>query len=127
MYAQSVRVTLKPDHGFTALTLAKAIHGFSSYDLNESLFIARHLINGEFWQPEPPTLKFTDKEAQHPTFYWGWFDFQITMPPNPYKDQAERWKAQRAILEAGAAGDAEAAIKYCQMELNHEINHGAMG
>ena len=127
MYAQSVRVTLNPEHRFTALQLARAIQGFTSFSSTECLGIARYMLEGKAWEPPPPVLKLSDEEAVNPTFYWGWFDFQITMPPNPYQDQAEKWKAQRAILEAGAAGDAAAAIRYCQMELNHEINHGAMG
>jgi hypothetical protein len=127
MYAESVRVTLKPNHGFTPTELAKAIHGFSSYDLKDSLIIARLMIRGEGWEPEPPSLKFTDDEAKSPNFYWGWFNFKIEYPPNPYQEQAARWKMQRELLEKGAAGDAEAAIRYCQMELNHEISHGAMG
>ncbi len=120
MYAKSVKVTLKPAHGFTALTLAKAIHDLTSYPSQESLAIARSLLEGHAWEPPPSDLK----EA---TFHSNWLDFQITMPSNPYLDQVAKWEMQHAILLKGAAGDAEAAIRYCQMELNHEIDHGAMG
>jgi hypothetical protein len=44
---------------------------------------------------------------------------------DPYKEMFSKWDEHQALLERGAAGDAEAAIAYCKLELNHEVSHGA--
>lgn len=46
MYAKSVRVSLKGEHGFDTVTLAKAIHGFSPIALSTCITIARALLSG---------------------------------------------------------------------------------
>jgi hypothetical protein len=83
MYAKSVRVSLKGEHGFDTVTLAKAIHGFSPITLSTCITIARALLSGQEWEPEPSQIRFTNEEALSPDFYWGWFNFQIEPFPDP--------------------------------------------
>ena len=127
MHAENVKIKLKPWHGFENKALVKALRSFILIDLNEAWSVTHALQNGAAVEIPVGAFKITNAEAEDPNFWMGWFEFIITLPPNPYLEQAAKWKMQRELLEAGAAGDVEAAIKYCKMELAGEINHSAMG
>jgi hypothetical protein len=119
----TVCITLD-DTSITAAQLAGWVREVApdEYTLAEALYIARCMIRGERWQPPYGIVAYGLKHL--PSQPWS---YTITTPPNPYIEQARLWKEQRALLEKAAAGDADAAIAYCKMELNGEINHGAMG
>jgi hypothetical protein len=127
MYAENVKIKLKPWHGFENTALAKALRSFIHLGISEAWTATHALQKGDTVEIPTGAFKITNAEAEDPNFWMGWFEFIITLPPNPYLEQAAKWKMQRELLEKGAAGDTEAAIKYCQMELAGEISHGAMG
>lgn len=127
MFAEKVSIKLKPWHGFENAALAKALRSFILLGLNETMDVMRALQRGEAVEIQPESFKISNRQATDPNFWMGWFEFYITLPPNPYLEQVEKWKVQRELLQRGAAGNVEAAIKYCQIELAGEINHGAMG
>ena len=65
---------------------------------------------------EPQIMKAADSNEFSLTFHLDCVDVTFSQRLPDLKPEIK-----------GAAGDAEAAIKYCKMEMNGEINHGAMG
>jgi hypothetical protein len=115
-------IKFRYNHGekYTVVEIAKRVRLLSKHlMLAEVMAIARDLKEGREWEPEYAMISTWDGI--------GMLQMETKQPPNPYLAQIQRWKDQRELLEAGAAGDVQAAIRYCQMELNNEISHGAMG
>lgn len=79
------------------------------------------MIRGEGWEP-----LYWAVAHQLQTMKGQPWTYTFTTPPNPYDEQIRVWKEQRELLEKAAAGDAEAAIAYCKLELSGGINHGCM-
>ena len=108
-----------PEGEHTAIEVAQEVRSlWPSHSPVAAMTIARALMNGEGWEPPYSEVHYP-KSAKI-------LSYDITWPPNPYRAQAEEWRVQHELLKKGAAGDAEAAIAYCLLELNNEINHGPM-
>ena len=119
----TVRIVLD-DTSITAPQLAGWVRDVApdQYTLSEAMQIARYMINGGGWEPPYWIVAYQLERLKNQPW-----TYTITTPPNPYTEQIRIWEEQHALLKKAAAGDAEAAIAYCKMELNGEINHGAMG
>lgn len=123
MNETTVRITLD-DTSITAPQLAVWVRDIApnQYTLSEAMYIARCMIRGEGWEPPYEIVAYQLERMEGQP--WS---YTITTPPNPYVEQIQIWKEQRELLEKAAAGDAEAAIAYCKLELSGGINHGCMG
>lgn len=94
------------------------------------LYIARCISRGEGWQPEYLELSESVRKAlRRNDFSSDIIKLVQFETDDPFeRERIERQKHNDLIsdlLKRGATGDAEAAIKYCQLEFEGKISHGA--
>lgn len=86
----------------------------------------------------PRALQTADDMLQGQTFEWYLFPDEIDLGKflcdivevpyeNPYQTHFDEQKEYAKLLEKGAAGDTDAAIAYCKLEMEGKVSHGAFG
>jgi hypothetical protein len=120
----SVKYTLT-DKDVSTIALAKWINMKTwglAFSLSEALVIARSLKNGGSWEID--STEVTPPNEKDPCLG--------VIQPEPEDDNAAFWKTIQLeiahcenLLGRGAAGDIEAAIEYCKLELAGKVPHAA--
>lgn len=103
--------------------LAKWLLSLPSFDGSRSvpkaLDMADHLLSGgEFIRH----LSVEEKDAAGDIC-----TFEEILWENPYVKHMKEQEEYFALCKRGAAGDAEAAIAYCKLEVTGTVKHGGMG
>jgi hypothetical protein len=110
----TVRITLN-DMSITAAKLAGWVRDVApdQYTLAEAMSIARSLIRGEAWEPPYEVVAYELEQLKNQP--WS---YTITMPPDGaairFEQRQKLYAEGEELAKRGAAGDAEAAIKFCQ-------------
>ena len=93
--------------------------GSSSRSVPLALTMADHLLGGgEIIRH----LSIEDKDAAGDIC-----TFEEILWENPYVKHMKEQEEYFALCKRGAAGDAEAAIAYCKLEVTGIVKHGGMG
>ena len=128
-----VTITLK-DTAVSRVELANWVRHATPHlitNAKDALAVAACLIKGEKWEPEFYMLADNLKQA-YGTYIKEVNPFcNVTIVDVPEDNQYTRHFATQKgyydLMCKGAAGDAEAAIAYCKLELSGDVSHGAMG
>jgi hypothetical protein len=120
MYAQEVQIKLKPGCWYGTIDLARSIQHISTFSARDSLAIARKLLNGERWSPDPGQLNIDPRTTDLAQF----FDITVLEPLDQYAERLSKMKAETELLKRACDGDAAAAIEFCQKLKSGEIQWG---
>ena len=122
MYAESIRITLKPGCELNATDLALLVRNMLRvpFSMSNCLYVGRCLKRGESWEPEPHMLIDEPRGAEA----LAAFDFVVEMPADPYAEAKARRRAEAELLDRACDGDAEAAIQLCRAIRSGEIIFG---
>ena len=89
----------------------------------QAVYIADCLKRGETWRPER-----LNQEMLTPENLPSWVKVMPVVEENEwelaYADRRAKYVINEDLLTRGAAGDSEAAIKYCQRVAAGEVNNG---
>lgn len=115
---QSYTITATP--GTNRVLLAHWLHKVEQYEsARMAIQAADDLLGGNDYQVDIRD----DIAAAAPEF--------VQLVPvayvNPYVAHFKQQEEYSALCERGAAGDVEAAITYCKLELEGKVSHGAFG
>jgi hypothetical protein len=122
VYAKSVTFTLT-DPAITGLALARAVIQAvtpNTFTAKEALVIAREFRDKGTWNVE-------DTFILRPTFEQGPWTCVVEKHGDPWEEHFRLAAEHHELLKRGAAGDVEAAIAYCKLELGNKVSHGAIG
>jgi hypothetical protein len=95
------------------------VRSLSAPNANRALLIADELIDGRTYELY---LSAEEKAAGE-----AWCNIEKVVYDNPYAAHFKEQNGYYELRDKGAAGDAEAAIAYCKLELEGLVSHGAMG
>ena len=114
-----IKIRVKRDSWYDAVEFAKLLRDVSTFEARDCLLIARMMLKGETWRPEPHQLRVDPRTV--PAF--NFLDIDITEPVDPYEARRQKAAADWAKLEAAAAGDATAAVEFCKGLLDHRYTY----
>ena len=123
MLDDEVEITLK-DKNIAPLNLARLLRDIWQSELASPancIYVAKCLINGETWRPTLGSIHIPNiDKSEHLNLVFP--ESEIDKDSRLRREQqTEYWELGRR----GAAGDAEAAIAFCKLEMEGKISHGA--
>src|SRR4051812_281030 len=110
------RLEITVKENVSAVALAKWIRSVTSYALRDALCLAQRMINGETWHVESINSRVVDNPYANIEIIWCPSSEELY-----FEEMRVEFKRQRGLLERGAAGDVDAAIEYCKLELEGKI------
>lgn len=126
MYAKKVTITLLPKYVGdeelrNGVRLAiRTIYMPDVLTMHSLLEIVRSLLRGESWSPDPGLFC----EDPNKSFFAEIASIEIEPMPDPWAELNKKRAEEQKLLEAGASGDAEAAIRFCKELLAGTISYG---
>ena len=117
---EEFKITLLP--GADRLKVLIAVRGVceGNFSLKDISMIAGGLVHGDRWSPTPEMLRADPRTSGLAKIA----TIEVELRPDPYAELKRQREEESALLEAGANGDAEAAIRFCKGLLTGTITYG---
>lgn len=86
---------------------------------SELMYIVDCILKGETWRPDYALI---DRKAYELSPY---FNVEFVKIEDPWAERIALQESYWELCRKGAAGDAEAAMAFCKLEMENKVNHGA--
>lgn len=119
-----VKVTAR-NRTASRLDMAKWILTHAPSDMklrsSDAMYIVDVILKGETWRPEYCCI---DRNAYETNPYFN-VEFIGTEEEDPWAERIALQESYWELCRKGAAGDAEAAMAFCKLEMENKVSHSA--
>lgn len=117
---EEFKITLLPEAD--RLRVIRSLRAVCSqkFTLSDITMIANAMLRGSNWSPTPEILRADPRTSDLAKIA----NIEADLRPDPYAEQNKKRAEEQALLEAGANGDAESAIRFCKELLAGTISYG---